>query len=404
MSKSWNRLETHLLVGVLGLGGLVALVLGLHAFMVGTATPLHSDPTRVPSVVDSEPNRRWAAAVERAREILRAGMVEQNLPGLSVAVGVGDDLVWAEGFGWADLEGLVPVRPATRFRIGTTSIVLTSAAVGLLVEQGRLRLDDEIQVYVPEFPRKPWPVALRQVMAHVAGLRSDGGDESPLFARHCDQPVEGFSDVAGRPLLFEPGREFHRSRYGWILVSAAVEAAAREPFFVFMRRAVFEPLGMRATSTDAEAEGVVDRATSYFPRYAANPRYGLHLVREIDLSCYAGAMAFVSTSEDLVRFGLAIRSGRLLRPDTVQQFQTPQRLASGKQTPSGLGWDVETVTLAGRRVRAVGQTGDLLGGPVASLVIFPDPRLVVALVSNIAYADTWPLALRVAEAFVERGA
>ena len=105
--------------------------------------------------------------MEQGRQLARAGLVQQNLPGLSVAVGVGGDLVWAEGFGWADLEKRVPVGPGTRFRIGHASKALTSAAVGLLLEKGRLHLNDEIQTYVPAFPRKQWPVTLRQLMGHV---------------------------------------------------------------------------------------------------------------------------------------------------------------------------------------------------------------------------------------------
>ena len=85
--------------------------------------------------------------------------------------------------GWADLEKRTPVSPETRFRIGTASTMLTSAAVGLLVEKGQLKLDDEIQTYVPEFPKKEWPVTVRQLMGHVAGVRNDGGDEGPLLSR-----------------------------------------------------------------------------------------------------------------------------------------------------------------------------------------------------------------------------
>jgi CubicO group peptidase (beta-lactamase class C family) len=105
---------------------------------------------------------------------------EQNLPALSVAVGIDGDLVWAEGFGWADLENRVPVTPDVRFRLGGASTVFTSAAAGLLIEDGRLKPDDEIQVYVPTFPKKQWPVTLRQLMGHVAGVRGDRGDEEPL--------------------------------------------------------------------------------------------------------------------------------------------------------------------------------------------------------------------------------
>ena len=138
---------------------------------MATATPLHPNPQDVPSVTHAAPSPKWADAVEQGRQLARAGLVEQNLPGLSVAVGVGGDIVWAEGFGWADLEKRVPVAPGMRFRIGHASKALTSAAVGLLLEKGRLHLDDEIQTYVPAFPRKQWPVTLRQLMGHVAGVR-----------------------------------------------------------------------------------------------------------------------------------------------------------------------------------------------------------------------------------------
>ena len=116
MSKNWNRLETWAAGLVLAIGALVALIVGLPMYMNATAAPLHPQPQSAPSVTQSEPSRRWSQAVDRARQIMRAGLAEQNLPGLSVAVGVGEDIVWAEGFGWADIKARAPVTPDTRFR------------------------------------------------------------------------------------------------------------------------------------------------------------------------------------------------------------------------------------------------------------------------------------------------
>jgi CubicO group peptidase (beta-lactamase class C family) len=406
---SRNRIRTWLLLIVVGLAMLPVAILGLFAFMAATATPLHPDEQSVPATALAAPSTTWSAAVERGRQSMRAVVAERNLPGLSVAVGAGDDIVWAEGFGWADTENRTPVSPSTRFRIGTASIVLTSAAVGLLVERGRLKLDDEIQTYVPDFPKKQWPVTLRQLMGHVAGVRNDGGDEGPLFAQHCERPGDALQFFADSPLLFEPGTEYRYSSYGWILMSAAVEAAADEPFLAFMRTQVFEPLGMNDTKADAGAEPIPNQAISYFPRFAADPRYGPDLMRDIDLSCYAGASAFLSTPSDLVRFGLAmngsLRQGsgadgrKLLQASTVRLFQTPQRLRSGTETGYGLGWDLETATLAGEQVRVVGHDGDVLGGMAASLLMLPERSLVVAVMSNTSYADTYSVGLKIAEAF-----
>ncbi len=398
-----SRTQTLLMLIVTAVGLLVAAIVGLFAYMSVTATPLHPDPRSVPAVTHSDPSRKWGDAVERGREIVRAGLTEQNLPGLSVAVGVGGDIVWAEGFGWADLEHRVPVAPDTRFRIGTASTALTSAAVGLLLEKGRLKLDEKIQTYLPEFPEKHWPVTLRQLMGHVAGVRNDGGDEGPLLSQRCERPVEGLQHFADRSLLFEPGSQYRYSSYGWILVSAAVEAAADEPFSTFMRKQIFEPLGMDDTMADSATEPIADRATFYFPRFSADPRYGLHLMRPIDYSCYAGSSAFLSTPSDLVRFGMAISGGKLLQPATVQLLQTPQRLPSGQETGYGLGWDLETVALAGEHTRWVGHDGTSLGGMVASLMTFPEHRLAVSVTSNISYADTEALGVKIAEAFAEQG-
>ena len=399
---SRSRTETWLAVIVFAIGLLLMAILGLWMYMSATSVALHPLPRDVPSVTRSTPLPEWADAVEQGRQLVRASLAEQNLPGLSVAVGVGDHIVWAEGFGWADLENREPVEPETRFRIGTASTALTSAAVGLLLEQGRLNLDQVIQEYVPAFPEKQWPVTLRQLMGHVAGVRNDGGDEGPLLSVHCERPVDGVSRIAAQSLLFEPGTRYRYSSYGWILVSAAVEAAADEPFLRFMREQVFEPLGMHDTQADSATTSVPDRATPYFPRFAADPRYGPDPMREIDYSCYAGASVFLSTSSDMVRFGMAINSGRLLQPATVQLLQAEQRLASGQETGYGLGWDLETVALAGEQTRWVGHEGTSLGGMVASLMTFPGHGIVLSVMSNISYADTEGVALEIAQAFAEQ--
>jgi CubicO group peptidase (beta-lactamase class C family) len=122
-------------------------------------------------------------------------------------------------------------------------------------------------------------------------------------------------------------------------------------------------------------------------------------MRPIDYSCYAGASAFLSTPSDLVRFGLAINGGKLLQPATVDLLQTSQRLASGQETGYGLGWELETVELEGTPTRVVGYDGESLGGMVASLMRFPDHGLVVSVTSNISYADTFAVALNIAQAF-----
>jgi serine beta-lactamase-like protein LACTB len=411
---------------------LVLASAGMWILMRVTTPVLHPNPQAVPSVTGTTSSPPWSEAVDRSRAVIRASLAEQNLPGLSVAVGIDGEIVWTEGFGFADLKSSVPVRPDHRFRIGTASTVLTSAAAGLLLEDGRLKLDDEIQTFVKPAVDSSFSVTLRQLMGHTPGVTPDDNDEAPLFTKHCERPVEAVQHFEN--WLYADGY----SIYDWILVSAAIEAAANQPFLTFMREQVFEPLGMRDTIADPralEAQKAIagedfplvnlvreliydpgarrdtpadstkapaqDRVTSYFPRLGSDPNYGLHVMRPVDYSCYAGSSVFVSTPSDLVRFGMAMNGGKLLQPATLELLQKSQRLASGEETGYGLGWDIETVTLAGKQTRAIGHSGDSMGGMVASLITFPEYRMAVAVTSNISHADTFPLAVKIADAFAQ---
>ena len=439
MSTEKRRFKTRVTLIVLGVGGLLAMVVGLPIYLNAEAAPLHPRPESAPSVAVAEPSQQWAAAVRRARQITRASLAGQNLPGLSIAVGAGGDIVWSEGFGWADVETRAPVTPETRFRIGTASTVLTSAAVGVLLEKDRLALDDEIQTHVPQFPRTQWPVTLRQLMAHVAGIGSDTEDDRPLSRQRCERPIGALPQFADGSLMFEPGTEYRHSKYGWILVSAAIEAAGGQPFLAFMRDQVFRPLGMEGTDAESTTEENPEHigepsedapfltllqdvvfeplglggkarsttgarlATFYVPGFGRDAllRHRLHVKPARNLSCYAGSMAFFSTPSDLVRFGLAIDSGKLLQPATARLLQAAQRLTSGKETGRGLGWDMQTVTFAGVPTQVVGHIADAASNEKAtmSLILFRERGIVVAVASNASHADTSAVALQVAEAF-----
>jgi len=397
-----DRKRTWTTVATVGVGAICVAGLALYSFLNAMQSPLHPNPQEVPSSADAAPLPGWADAVGRARQTARAGLVEHNLPGLSVAVGVDGEIVWAEGFGWADLEKREPVAARMRFRIGHVSKALTSAAVGILLETGQLRLDDEIQTYVPDFPRKEWPITLRQLMGHTSGIRHYTSEEDYTPSAHCERASEGLQRFADHPLLFEPETRYGYSTFGWILVSAAVEAAAGEPLLAFMRRRVLEPLGMTDTTMDAGNAPMPDRVTFYYPRFSGDPSSGSEPTRPADYSCFSGAGGFLSTPTDLVRFGIALGDRGLLKRSTVAQLQMPQLLASGQKTEYGLGWTLQTVPLAGEPTPMAGHSSlTLLGGSTAFLT-FPEHRMVVAVTSNTSRAQTRAIALHIADIFATR--
>jgi CubicO group peptidase (beta-lactamase class C family) len=267
--------------GALGLA--VVAVAAVLVNAVSAGAPLFAQSRDVPSVSVSAASAQWAAAVERARPIVRAAIVEQNLPGISVAVGISGVIVWAEGFGWRDVGTRTPVTSATRFNIGSAASAVTAAVAPI-------------------------------------GLVNTGAE----------------SAVAWSPeQIGEPGEDF--------------------PLFTMARHLIFQPLGL----APAEYPLPGDRATFYVPRSDDHdPRRGRRLMSMRDLACCVDGKAFYSTPSDLVRFALATNA------DSVN--------------------------------------GDLAGGSVMSLMTRRDNGTVVAVTSNVAYANTAALALKVAEVFAVR--
>jgi CubicO group peptidase (beta-lactamase class C family) len=379
----------------------VMLVLGGGAvWLVSTmSVPVHKDAAAVPSTAAAAPSDRYIAQVEEFRRLARAVVAGDNLPGLSVAVAVDGEIVWAEGFGWTDVDSRTPITPLTRFRLGALSKPLTAVAAALLHDRGRLDLDAPVQRYVPAYPEKQWTITTRQLMGDVAGvhrIRGDNNDAMPV--EHCASLDEAITLVAGDPLLFEPGTQHRYSIWGWVLVSAVVEGAAGEPFARFMVRQLFEPLAMKRTVV-AESAGLEDATLFYAPRSVLGIRLGVEESSRPDYSCLAGAGAFLSTPTDLVRLGSAMRKPGLLKAETITALQTPTRLASGASTTYALGWTVSTVQLAGEPARMVSHRGSPWGGTV-SLLTFPDLGLAIAAAANVTDArGVGPFALQVAEAF-----
>ncbi len=326
--------------------------------------------------------------IARAREIVRARL--DSIPGLAIAVARDGRIVWSEGFGWADLEQQVPVTPATEFRVGSISKSLTSAAVGLLVEAGKLDLDAPVQHYVPSFPVKRWPITTRLVAGHLAGIRHYRGTEF-LLDQHYDNVLQSLDIFKDDSLLFQPGTRFSYSSYGWNLISAVIEGASGDDYLHFMRMRVLEPLHLAHTRPDVLDTLVPHRTRSY-------GRYRGTWLNEpaVDNSYKWAGGGFLSTAEDLVTYGSALLQPGFLKAETLRLLFTSQRLTDGSASGYGIGWFVATDS-AGHPVYSHG--GGSVGG-TSFLAIYPDSKLVVAIVTNMTDAPLRRLPQEVAALFL----
>lgn len=372
----------------LGVG--LALLLSAAPLAAQVAAPPRPATARAATAPSSA---RYQAAIDSGRAVLRTLMTAQGIPGLSVAVIVDGDIVWSEGFGFADLENRVPATPLTRFRIGSISKPVTAEAVGLLVEQGKLDLDVPVQTYVPDYPRQRWPITTRQVAGHQAGIRHYANEAETLSSRHYDSVREALGIFEHDTLLFEPGTRYSYSSYGFNLLSAVVEGATGQPFLTYMRSHVFAPLGLHSI-----VAGHVDSIVPWRAHFYERGRDGrVTNAPYVDLSNKWAGGGFISNSEDVARFGWSHVEGGILKPATVTLLTTPQALRSGERTDYGLGW-FSGADSAGRHW--YGHTGSSTGGR-AVLVVFPEQRVVVAALANLGQAPmSTQLASRLAGPFV----
>ena len=316
---------------------------------------------------------RDSALIQRVRTFLVDSMTKAGVPGVSITVMRNGQTIWSEGLGWADVEQRVPVTALTRFRVGSVSKPLTSVAVGLLVDAHKLDLDAPVQRYVPSFPRKRWPISTRLVAGHLAGIRHYRGDEF-LMKAHFANVMDGLKIFENDSLLFEPGTKFAYSSYGWNLVSAVVEKASGIPFLRFMQDSVFAPLGMTHTVAD-----YVDSIVPFRARwYTGSADSGVLNAPYVDNSYKWAGGGFLSTTEDLARFGEELLEGTLLADSTRQLLWTPQLLKNGGRSEYGIGW------FSGKDKKGrtrVSHSGGSVGG-TAFLVIYPAEHVVVALLCN----------------------
>ncbi len=312
-----------------------------------------------------------ADAHRQGRELIERYMSETETPGLSVAVQVADSLVWAEGFGIANVEHKVPVHLNTRFRVGSISKTLTSVAAGLLYEQGLLDLDVPIQTYVPSFPDKGAPITTRQLGGHLSGVPNYEGEDFVNLI-HYESVLASLDKFKNRPLVSPPGEQFHYSSFGFTLISAVVEAASGEPFLDYMDAAVFGPLGMESTTAD-RYEMVIPHRTGFYEI----TDIGVQTAIFTDNSDVWAGGGFLSTPSDLVSFGSGLLRGDLVRPETLELLFRSMTTRDGEVTDYGFGWMIEDVD----GYRMVGHGGSHFGAK-AHLLLFPEAQVVVAVTAN----------------------
>lgn len=313
-----------------------------------------------------------ATADARLDRIVSEAMRAQQIPAVTVAVMTADRLAYSRAFGTADLENSVPATSETLIRTASIAKPITAVAAMTLVEAGKLDLEAPVQSYCAPFPPKQWPITMRQLLSHTSGIRHYLPGE-PEHTTHYQWMADGFALFANDPLLFRPGSAYSYSTYGYTVAGCAIEGASGARFQDYVEEHVLRPAGMTHTFVDDVFEIVPHRARGY-QLIDGKVKHSVLM----DSSYKIPGGGYVTSAEDLARFGQALLDGKLLRSATLKEMWTPTAV-SGK---SGYGLGFELPEGGRFAMHTGGQSGTS-----TELFIIPETHAAIAVLANLEHAQ-----------------
>lgn len=321
----------------------------------------------------------------RLDAIAQQSLDDHAAVGLSLAVMRGGAVVWAKGYGYADIIEQRPATADTVYRIGSLTKQFTAAAIVQLAEAGKLAYDDRVSKYVGGLAKD---VTLAQLLHHTSGLPSytDQPGFEKLVATKLS-PAEIVALVKDVPWDFEPGTKYSYSNTGYVVLGMVVEKVSGEPYAQYLAKHVFAPAGLAQTSYCDESKPDPHRARGYAFDEAAKPK----LADPIDLSVPFSAGALCSTVTDLVKWTVALRTGKVVSPAGYRAMTTSHGLPDQESYGFGLQLgDFESH-------REVFHNGGI-NGFISELHDFPDDDVTIAVLTNIEGAASKVVEKRVAMA------
>jgi len=342
----------------------------------------------------AQPKGATRAQAGRAEAEAKALHAAQPTPALSLAVARPDGVAWTGAYGKADLELDVAATPAHRFKLGSVSKVLTSTTAARLAARRAVDLDAPISTWLKDLPEPHRQTTLKQLLTHQGGVRHYIGRDAdrdapggPLDFRLYPTNREILNTFINDPLIGPPGAQVAYSTFGYTLASLVLEAAAGTPFPALVKAEIGETFGLPSLDADDPQALRPMRARGYGP--VADYKAGDPLVgegwanaRQTNPAYKWAGGGFVMTPSDLARFGAALLEGPVARISGEERalLFTPLTAANRRSPPLGLGWRVDADPKGRRRWHHAGAQE----GGRASLVIYPDLSLSIALASNVA--------------------
>lgn len=317
-------------------------------------------------------------------------MQRQHIPGLSLLVVKDENIVLAQGFGLANVELQVPVKPESVFQSGSVGKQFTATAVMMLVEDGRIALGDPLTKYFPDAPASWQEVTVRQLLSHTAGF----GDYPEDFDFYKDRTEdEELKMVEGIPLAFAPGTKWRYSNLGYLTLGILIHRVTGEFYGDFLEKRIFRPLGMQTTRIISEADIIPNRAAGY--RLVKGELQNQKWVAPTINTTADGSLYF--SILDLAKWDVALYSEKLLKRSDLELMWTPVKLKNSQanQGNYGFGWFIDDR----HGHRCIHHDGAWQGFETA-IDRYVDDHLTVVALANLADSEPGKITQHVAEMYL----
>jgi CubicO group peptidase (beta-lactamase class C family) len=334
-----------------------------------------------------------ASAVDQTDVVdnyVRAEMTKQRIPGLALLVSRGGQVMRAQGYGLANVELQVPVKPETIFQSGSVGKQFTATAVMMLVEEGKIGLEDPLTKYFPDAPPSWKKVTIRELLSHTAGFT----DYPKSFDMRRDYTeAEQLKIVESIPLAFAPGTSWSYSNLGFLTLGILIHKVTGEFYGDFLQERIFRPLDMQTTRIISEADIVPNRSAGY--RLVKGELKNQEWVSPTVNTTADGSLYFSIT--DLAKWDAALYTEKLLKRSSLDEMWAVAKLSHGQPNSGhyGFGWFV--VTKNGHRV--VEHEGAWQGFET-QISRYVEDKLTVVVLTNLDDAKPEVLADRVAEMYL----
>jgi CubicO group peptidase (beta-lactamase class C family) len=300
----------------------------------------------------------------RMDEIVRYHVGQKTFIG-SVLVAKGEHVVFSKGYGLANMEWNIPNTPSTKYRIGSVTKQFTAAAILLLEEQGKLRVEDLVKRHWPDAPSALAKITIFHLLTHTSGLPDGLGSDwqsRKLQEASAEKTVRSCSD---KPLAFEAGSQFSYSNCGYILLGYLIERISGQAYGDFMRERIFTPLDMKDSGVDSNVAIIAGRAAGYSPG-----QDGFINADYVNMTNPHGAGALYSTPENLLRWTRGLFGGKLLSAASLKKMTTPFK----DDYAFGIGVRDKVITHSGS-----------IDGFAANLTYLPEEKVTIAVLANLGY-------------------